>query len=68
MDKIKYTTVQGDTFPLVSFKAYGDERFSNILIHANAKYANVIVFDSDITLWIPFVEETEFEEIPPWRR
>lgn len=65
-----YTTVQGDTWDIVSLKNYDSELFTHKLVEANYKYRKVGVFGSGTVLTVPDVDTTEIQStnLPPWRR
>lgn len=65
----KYTTKEGDMFDMIALKFYNEEKMATTIIEANPDYADVVVFDADIELIIPIVQDTEgIETKPPWRR
>lgn len=64
---VKYTTVQGDTFDLLAYKAYGSEFLAHLIIQANPSYANVIIFDAGVILSLPKIKKELTAEKPPWR-
>lgn len=64
-----YTTVQGDMWDLISYKVYGDVRFTDVLIAANPQYNKVLVFSAGIVLNVPEVEEhVSSDSLPPWKK
>lgn len=65
-----YTTVQGDTWDLISLNQYGSELFTDNLVSANFNYRDVLIFGAGTSLVIPEVTEIELEttNLPPWRR
>lgn len=65
-----YTTVQGDTWDLISLNQYGSELFTDKIVAANFNYRTVLVFGAGTVLTIPEVKTTEIEttDLPPWRR
>jgi hypothetical protein len=48
-----YPTLGDETWDQVAFKAYGAERFANILIAANPAYKEIVFFDSGMVLIVP---------------
>lgn len=65
----KYTTKEGDMFDMIALNFYNEEKMATTIIEANPDYADVVVFDADIELIIPIVQDTEgIETKPPWRR
>lgn len=66
---INYTTKEGDTFDALALSVYNDEKEAHKIIEANPDYADVIIFDANIPLRIPILDNTEPPEtLPPWRR
>lgn len=64
-----YSTVQGDTWDIVSKKMYGTEFRTDVLMKANPDHADVIMFSSGEQLIVPEVDDVEqFESLPPWKR
>lgn len=64
-----YTTVQGDMWDLISYKVYGDVRFTDVLIAANPRYNKILVFSAGIVLDVPEVEESvTSDSLPPWKQ
>ena len=65
----KYTTKEGDMFDMIALNFYNEEKMATTIIVANPDYADVVIFDADIELIIPIVQDTEgIETKPPWRR
>lgn len=62
-----YTTIQGDTWDLISYKIFGDEKYMRYLIEANWDYADVLVFSSGAVLTVPELPEEPDEDMPFWR-
>lgn len=64
-----YTTVEGDTFDSIAFEFYTDEKMASVIINANPLLADVLIFDADVEVLVPVVEEaTETPgTAPPWR-
>ncbi|WP_425057614.1 hypothetical protein SCACP_21310 [Sporomusa carbonis] len=63
-----YTTAQGDTWDIISYRVYGTEKVIDILIEANHQYRNVTIFPANIKLVIPDVETVALSTLPPWKR
>ena len=65
----KYATKEGDMFDMIALNFYNEEKMATTIIEANPDYADVVIFDADIQLIIPIVQDTEgIETKPPWRR
>lgn len=60
-----YTTISGDTWDMIAFKAYGNEMYTDDLMNANTDYLETSVFTGGVKLTIPVIEEQE-KIIPPW--
>lgn len=65
---VKYTTIQGDKFDMLAYRAYGDEFKSHHIIQANPEYADVLVFEAGIELTIPIISKEAAATLPPWKR
>ena len=66
---ITYTTQEGDTFDELALDMYGDERLAHYIIEYNPDYADVLIFEANVELYLPIVEDAETPEtLPPWRR
>lgn len=62
-----YGTIQGDTWDSISFKVYGEDKFSKELLRANPRYMNIIIFSGGIELICPDISNTQNLTLPPWR-
>ena len=65
---LKYQTVQGDTWDMISLDFYNDEYRTDILIEANPDHIMTLKFNEGITLIIPIVEAEKPSTLPPWKR
>ena len=63
-----YTTAQGDTWDIVSLKAYGREGYMDRLITANSQHRNTVFFPAGIELSVPKITEPTPKTLPPWKR
>ena len=68
-----YRTVSGDTWDLIAYKVYGNEKYFHRLIRNNLNLIDVSILPADIPVIIPdFIEELEQEiqesKLPPWKR
>ena len=65
-----YTTVQGDTWDIVSFKSYGSEKYVDILIERNWRHRFSVFFPAGVQLTIPdiAIQTQDERNLPPWRR
>jgi phage tail protein X len=65
----EYTTREGDTFDALALEMYGEESLAHYIIEFNLDYADVLIFDANVALRLPIVEDAELPEtLPPWRR
>ena len=65
----EYTTREGDTFDALALEMYGEETLAHYIIEFNPDYADVLIFDANVPLRLPIVEDVELPEtLPPWRR
>ena len=63
-----YLTVQGDMWDVISFRVYKTEYLMHLIVDANPKYRNIVVFPANCELDIPDVSESNNVDFPPWRR
>nr|DAJ73150.1 MAG TPA: tail protein [Caudoviricetes sp.] len=64
-----YTTQQGDMWDSISYKLYGDVKFTDVLINANPEFRYVYIFSEGVVLSVPDVEERiTADDLPPWKR
>lgn len=63
-----YTTVSGDTWDIVAYKAYGNEMYMDTLIKANIEYKDTYIFQAGVVLTLPEIELTVSESLPPWKQ
>lgn len=65
----EYTTREGDTFDALALEMYGEENLAHYIIEFNPDYADVLIFDANVALRLPIVEDVELPDtLPPWRR
>lgn len=62
-----YTTVQGDTWDLIAYKLYGEEKYMKYLIEANWTLLDVLIFSSGTVMTVPDLPEETDEDKPFWR-
>lgn len=62
-----YTTIQGDTWDLISYKVYGNEMYADRLMAANTKILDIFVFSAGTSIEVPEVEADTYDDLPPWR-
>ena len=63
-----YTTNQGDTWDLISYKLYGSNFNTWQLIEANQQHKEIVVFSAGIELQVPVVEQAVNTSVAPWLR
>lgn len=63
-----YTTIQGDTWDMISLRVYGTEKNMGALIDANPRYREVVFFSANTILIVPEVTATVNSNLPPWKR
>lgn len=68
MDNTTYITSQGDTWDMISYKVYGNEKHVDKLIQANLLHKETIIFKANVELIIPEVQTIQQSSLPPWKR
>lgn len=64
-------TIQGDTWDILAYRLYGNERLMHILINANIQHRKIVIFPAGIVLNVPEIDTTapEYEaNLPPWKQ
>ena len=65
----EYTTREGDTFDALALDMYGAETLAHYIIEFNPDYADVLIFEANVPLRLPIIEDAELPDtLPPWRR
>lgn len=64
----RYRTISGDTWDLISYRVYGDCKYTDTLINNNTAYADVVVFRAGTILNVPDIELETPSALPPWKR
>lgn len=65
----EYTAAAGDTFDAIALAAYNEEKMASVLIQANPKLNDVLIFEGGEKISIPAVSRvTTADSMPPWRR
>lgn len=64
------TTKQGDTWDIVSKRAYGSEMYMHVLLNANISHRKTVIFPAGVVLNVPAVDTitVESEDLPPWKQ
>lgn len=66
---LEYVTSQGDTFDSLAMDLYDDECLSSEIIAENPFYADVLIFEAGVTLYLPVIENLEdASSKPPWEQ
>ena len=65
-----YTTVSGDMWDSISYKAYGSTDYAGKLMAYNRQYLENYVFPAGIELQVPDIttKDEVLSSLPPWRR
>lgn len=62
-------TVQGDTWDILSVRAYGSTEFMDELIGANPDYRKVVIFPAGVEIAVPAIDTAQtVQNLPPWKR
>ncbi|WP_339271424.1 tail protein X [Paenibacillus sp. FSL K6-1330] len=64
----QYRTKQGDTWDMIAYKVYGNEKLFPLLMTANHQHIAVVVFDAGTLLQIPDPPVETPDDLPPWKR
>ncbi|MEG1413471.1 MAG: tail protein X [Acidaminococcaceae bacterium] len=63
-----YKTIAGDTWDMVALHLLGGEEYTSLLLEANPKHIQTVIFDAGIILTIPKITVPEAQNLPPWKR
>lgn len=63
-----YTTILGDTWDMIAFKIYANEKLMPLFIAANPAHAETVIFSADVVLIIPTQPVNLPNDLPPWKR
>jgi len=65
----EYTTIQGDTWDMLSFDIYGSEKLAYLLLQANPAYMEMLYLPAGLKLTIPQTPKGKSSQpMPPWER
>ena len=64
-----YTTIQGDMWDAIAYRLWGNEGLFHLLMVANPRHRDLVVFPAGIVLAVPDVtpELTVKAVDPPWK-
>ncbi|WP_285823966.1 tail protein X [Schaedlerella arabinosiphila] len=62
-----YETKQGDTWDLMAYDLYGDEKYMRYLMEANLPLLDIMIFSSGVKIFVPDLPEETDEDLPFWR-
>lgn len=65
---ITYTTQQGDTWDLISYRLFNTEMHTNDLFNANTEHKDIAIFEAGIVLNVPEIIVEQTQMIAPWLR
>lgn len=70
MEYTRYTTVQGDRWDTVAFKAYGDATQYSAIVEANPTVPKGPVLPAGTILNIPVIDSPTVDTsiLPPWKQ
>lgn len=63
-----YETIQGDTWDLIAYKLFGDEKYMENLIVANWELLDILVFSSGTVIKVPDLPDESDSDFPFWRQ
>lgn len=65
----EYTTRAGDTFDSLALQLWNNEKLAHHIITFNPDYSDVLIFEANISLRLPIIEDIKVSEtLPPWRK
>lgn len=63
-----YTTVQGDTWDLISYKVYGSSKYIGLLMENNYDLLDTFIFGYGIEIIVPELTDEATGDLPEWRK
>lgn len=63
-----YTTISGDTWDVVAYKAYGNEKYMDALLKANLEHKDIYIFPAGVVLTLPEITLSASKSLPPWKQ
>ena len=67
----QHMVVQGDVWDYLSWKLYGDEGFTHVLLEANPELRHIVKFEKSVMINVPDRPQTRAQSsasLPPWKR
>jgi len=67
----QYRAAQGDVWDYISWKLFGDEGFTHILLDANPALRHIVQFENSTMINVPDrpqVRAQSSANLPPWKR
>lgn len=64
----QYVTNQGETWDTISLDFYGTPYKVKELIDCNPQYSDVLIFDANVMLNIPILDDEQAGTLAPWKR
>lgn len=62
-------TIQGDTWDILSRRAYGSEKYVAELLRANPSLRKTVIFHAGVTIKTPEIDATVTPSVlPPWKK
>lgn len=63
-----YTTVQGDMWDAIAYKAMGSERYTGALMALNREHLARFTFPAGVVLALPEETVSAGASLPPWKK
>lgn len=65
--KVKYLTIQGDTWDKIAKIVYGNEKYLDYLMSNNYHLLEYFVFPANVNVNTPALSEVKADSLPHWR-
>lgn len=62
-----YHTVQGDTWDMIAYKVYKDEKLAGFLMVQNRLLIDYLIFPNGVVLITPELPQENNDDLPIWR-
>lgn len=63
-----YTTIQGDMWDMIAYKALGSCSYTNKLMTANQAHIRTFIFPAGVVLVLPEIKTEKANRLPPWKK